>query len=113
MCHYTQHLGEHWQTTVTKGDGRYHANTREQTEYQYPGCIHVQESNHDRLEQVDWWLKCMTYPDVYFPLVLPAGESTFDTQTFKYYLRSQDDWTDVSLFEAEIMREWYEDMCNK
>ncbi|MEX3004373.1 hypothetical protein [Serratia fonticola] len=108
-----QHLGEHWQTTVTKGDGRYHANTREQTEYQYPGCIHVQESNHDRLEQVDWWLKCMTYPDVYFPLVLPAGESTFDTQTFKYYLRSQDDWTDVSLFEAEIMSEWYEDMCNK
>lgn len=108
-----QRIGEHWQATVTKGDGRYYTNTREQAEYQYPGCIYVQESNDSMLEQLDWWLKCMTNLDVYFPLVLPAGEAAFDTQTFKYYLRSQDDWTDVSLFEAEVMSEWYEGMCNK
>lgn len=89
------------------------SDTREQTEYQYPGCVYVQESNDNMLEQVDWWLKCMTNLDAYFPLVLPAGEAAFDTQTFKYYLRSQDDWTDVSLFEAEIMSEWVEDMRNK
>jgi len=106
-------IGEHWQTTVTKGDGCYHANTHVQTEYQYPGCLFVQQGDSDMLKQLEWWLICMTCVDEFFPLALPEGQHAFDTQAYVYYLRSQSDWTETSLYEAEIMNEWVEKLRKK
>ncbi|AKG69147.1 hypothetical protein WN53_08380 [Serratia fonticola] len=106
-------IGEHWQTTVTKGDGCYHANTHVQTEYQYPGCLFVQQGDSDMLKQLEWWLICMTCVDEFFPLALPEGQHAFDTQAYVYYLRSQSDWTETSLYEAEMMNEWVEKLRKK
>ncbi|MGL5423308.1 MAG: hypothetical protein ACRDAJ_10075 [Serratia fonticola] len=106
-------LGEHWQNTVTTGDGCYHANTRVQTEYQYPGCLFVQQGDSEMLKQLEWWLICMTCVDEFFPLALPEGQYSFDTHPYVYYLRSQSDWTETSLYEAEIMNEWVEKMRKK
>ncbi|VXC42874.1 conserved hypothetical protein [Enterobacterales bacterium 8AC] len=106
-------LGEHWQNTVTTGDGCYHTNTRVQTEYQYPGCLFVQQDDSEMLKQLEWWLICMTCVDEFFPLALPEGQYSFDTQPYVYYLRSQSDWTETSLYEAEIMNEWVEKMRKK
>lgn len=65
------------------------------------------------LKQLEWWLICMTCVDEFFPLALPEGQHAFDTQAYVYYLRSQSDWTETSLYEAEMMNEWVEKLRKK
>ncbi|KFK97743.1 MULTISPECIES: hypothetical protein [unclassified Serratia (in: enterobacteria)] len=72
-----QCLGEHWQQTVTKGDGRYFIDTRERTVYEYPGCLYVTENDKAMLEQVELMLKFVTEADLYAPMVLPKAQPTF------------------------------------
>lgn len=72
-----QCLGEYWQQTVTKGDGRYFIDTRERTVYEYPGCLYVAECDKAMLEQVGLMLTFMTEADLYAPLVLPKAQPTF------------------------------------
>jgi hypothetical protein len=72
-----QCLGEYWQQTVTKGDGRYFIDTRERAVYEYPGCLYVAEGDMAMLEQVELMLTFMTEVDLYAPLVLPKAQPTF------------------------------------
>ncbi|MGL5423325.1 MAG: hypothetical protein ACRDAJ_10165 [Serratia fonticola] len=72
-----QCLGEHWQQTVTKGDGRYFIDTRERTVYEYPGCLYVAECDKAMFEQVELMLTFMTEADLYAPMVLPKAQPTF------------------------------------
>lgn len=72
-----QCLGEHWQQTVTKGDGRYFIDTRERTVYEYPGCLYMAEGDKAMFEQVELMLTFMTEVDLYAPLVLPKAQPTF------------------------------------
>lgn len=48
-----------------------------------------------------------------FPLALLEEQHAFDTQSYVYYLRSQSDWTETSLYEAEFMNEWVEKLRKK